>query len=341
MTIRPNITVIVTTYNHETYIGACIDSILSQTLSADRIIACLDKSDDQTERILRSYANDKIEIVAQESRVGPFWNTYSGLSRVAEGIVCFIDGDDVWASTQKLQIVLREFEANERLVLLSHDHIRVSNSLIPIGVTDLTHRAINRIKNLPLQQRMEEIWFAAMTKRFWFGSAYSVYLDRTDLSGFLNIVRQREECAVAYFDLVFGPYVALKSGKGSVAYIDGISFLYRLHNRGSGSSKTTADQILNIERLAATDRLAFHVLEASAAPKNVLDRYRSYRDEYNYLTCIYRGQICRGVKSLTGIRTLLMSEGRLAKEIVRIVTIAIFKPKGFLALRRLYQTLVS
>lgn len=95
----PKISVIIVTYNHEHYIGDCIDSILAQTLDPFEIIICDDHSTDKTWQIVKKYLNnypDRIKAFRQKKNVGGVENSQLGRRVYSGDYVSVIEGDDIW-----------------------------------------------------------------------------------------------------------------------------------------------------------------------------------------------------------------------------------------------------
>jgi len=91
--------VVVSCYNQEAYIEACLDSILGQNIDFDcEVIVSDDCSTDRTQQILRAYANrypGRLKLLLREKNVGAALN-YHGVHKMASGeIVYHFDGDDV------------------------------------------------------------------------------------------------------------------------------------------------------------------------------------------------------------------------------------------------------
>ena len=63
------ISVVLPTYNVESFIGECIDSILCQTVQADEILVIDDCSTDKTVSIVESFQNEKIILVKTQKIV--------------------------------------------------------------------------------------------------------------------------------------------------------------------------------------------------------------------------------------------------------------------------------
>ena len=108
------VSVCVITYNHEKYIGECLDSILNQKTSFKfNVFVSDDCSQDNTLKILRNYEslNENLSVV---SRCGKgkshFQNRPTGNMNFIENLqiangtyIAICDGDDVWTTSDKLQ----------------------------------------------------------------------------------------------------------------------------------------------------------------------------------------------------------------------------------------------
>ena len=93
---RPDISVIIPTYNVEKYIEECIDSLLAQTWHNFEILCVDDGSTDHTLELLRKYEQQdaRVRVIAMEhcGRAGVMRN--EGI-RLAQGEYClFLDSDD-------------------------------------------------------------------------------------------------------------------------------------------------------------------------------------------------------------------------------------------------------
>ena len=87
------ISVIITSYNYEQYIGAAIDSVLAQTRLPDEIIVIDDGSTDGSRAKIASYG-DRIRAIFQKNEGIPaIWNT--GYAHSGGDLVIFFDADDI------------------------------------------------------------------------------------------------------------------------------------------------------------------------------------------------------------------------------------------------------
>ena len=130
--VRPLVSVLCATFNHERYIGPCLDSILAQIASFPiEIIVHDDASTDGTAAIVRAYAEKHPNIIR------PILQTENQLSRMrpsrpimlehARGaFIAGCDGDDFWLDRQKLTKQVNFLLQNPSFVLSFHDAVHVS-----------------------------------------------------------------------------------------------------------------------------------------------------------------------------------------------------------------------
>lgn len=89
------LSIIIPSYNSESFISATLDSLISQNLDNCEVIVVNDGSTDNTETIVQKYAlqNDKMRLVNNQNQgVSVARNT--GLMQAKGEFVCFLDSDD-------------------------------------------------------------------------------------------------------------------------------------------------------------------------------------------------------------------------------------------------------
>lgn len=150
----PLVSVLVQTYNHENYIGDCLDSILNQkTDFAFEILLGEDFSSDKTREICREYAEKNPEkirlflhhpenkIIVNEVITGNF-NAFYNFYKVQGIYIAFCEGDDRWSDNLKLQKHINSFKTNPSFVMNFHSFITVDSerTLLPTYQMDLQPR---------------------------------------------------------------------------------------------------------------------------------------------------------------------------------------------------------
>ena len=94
--MAPAISVIVPVYNTEKYLSACLDSVLSQSMTDFEIIAVNDASTDDSPRILQEYAgrDPRIRIENHEKNKGLLAARLTGIRAARGKYIMFLDSDD-------------------------------------------------------------------------------------------------------------------------------------------------------------------------------------------------------------------------------------------------------
>ena len=135
--LKPNdnhcVTVYCLTYNHERYIEKCLDSLVAQKTSFKfKIIVHDDASTDKTTELVKVYYKkypDKIIPVIQENNQhSKGINVYDEYIKplITSEFVAICEGDDFWASNDKLQMQYDYMMANPDCSLCVHNTQRVN-----------------------------------------------------------------------------------------------------------------------------------------------------------------------------------------------------------------------
>lgn len=95
----PLISVVMTTYNHEKYIAEAIQSVLEQTYRNLELIVVNDGSTDDTEQIVKSFADERLVYLSQPNQ-GPSVAVNNGIRAARGEYIAFISGDDVCYPTR-------------------------------------------------------------------------------------------------------------------------------------------------------------------------------------------------------------------------------------------------
>jgi glycosyltransferase involved in cell wall biosynthesis len=94
----PLVSIITPTYNHEKFIGQCIDSVLKQTYPNWEMIIIDDGSLDNTSDIVAQYKDKRISFIKQNNigiwRLGETYNKALNISRGS--LIAVLEGDDFW-----------------------------------------------------------------------------------------------------------------------------------------------------------------------------------------------------------------------------------------------------
>src|SRR4051794_17310149 len=119
--MRPLVTALIDTYNHEKYIEQAIVSVLEQGLSAEEleIVVVDDGSTDGTASMVEKFA-PRVRLLRKKN--GGQASAFNVGSRESRGeIVALLDGDDWWAPG-KLKAVVEALERNPEVAAVSHGY---------------------------------------------------------------------------------------------------------------------------------------------------------------------------------------------------------------------------
>jgi len=128
----PLVSIITPTYNHEKFIGQCIESVIKQTFRDWEMIIVDDGSSDRTSEIIKQFSDPRIQYIRQE-HLGPFklGITYNKALALARGeFIAVLEGDDYWPS-YKLEKQIPYF--NNKDIILTYGkcpHVNKHNKII-------------------------------------------------------------------------------------------------------------------------------------------------------------------------------------------------------------------
>lgn len=117
--MKPRISVLIDTYNHERYIEEAVQSVVDQDLPASEfeILVVDDGSTDRTPEIVRKFA-PRVRLL-QKKNGGQASAFNAGIPELRGDLVALLDGDDVWLPG-KLARVAKEFGENPNCVMFYH-----------------------------------------------------------------------------------------------------------------------------------------------------------------------------------------------------------------------------
>src|SRR5690349_1470817 len=95
----PRISVVMATYQGETYLREMLESLAAQTRRPDELVVRDDASDDRTVAIVRDFAARapfSVQVLADGTRLGYAQNFVAATAASSGDLVLFADQDDVW-----------------------------------------------------------------------------------------------------------------------------------------------------------------------------------------------------------------------------------------------------
>jgi len=105
----PLVSVIIPTYNRALLLGRAIQSILNQTYQNFEIIIVDDCSNDDTEKVVKRFYDERVRYIRHKERKGAAAARNTGIKAARGEYVAFQDSDDEWLS-EKLEKQIRAFK---------------------------------------------------------------------------------------------------------------------------------------------------------------------------------------------------------------------------------------
>lgn len=115
----PLVTVIMTTYNHEKYVGEATESVLNQTFDDIELVIVNDGSSDNMEKVIKEFTDERIVYIYQENQ-GPSVAANNAILASRGKYIAIMSGDDL-SHPRRIEKQLSEYQKqNNKKVLFSH-----------------------------------------------------------------------------------------------------------------------------------------------------------------------------------------------------------------------------
>lgn len=113
----PLVSVIIPVHNRASQVCRAIDSVLAQTLDDFELIVVDDASTDQTEDVVRSVTDPRIQYLKHDTNQGAATARNTGVHASSGEYVSFLDSDDQWAP-RRLELAVDVFEQQKDIGLV-------------------------------------------------------------------------------------------------------------------------------------------------------------------------------------------------------------------------------
>jgi len=123
---KPQVTVIIPTYNRGWIIDEAIDSVLAQDYTEFELIVVDDGSSDNTSDVLDSYRN-VIKVLSQQNK-GVSAARNRGIAEASGKFIAFLDSDDLWLP-QKLSRQVEFFNTTPDALICQTEEVWIRNGL--------------------------------------------------------------------------------------------------------------------------------------------------------------------------------------------------------------------
>lgn len=144
-----DISIIVPVYNSYKYLNKCIDSLINQTKKEIEIIIINDGSTDDSEKIIKSYKDDRIKYYKNKNQgIGKTRNF--GIKKACGKFLMFIDSDDYIAldCCEKMYLNAKEEKSS---VVVSNFYKEIGNELIKIKISDFETTSLKENSDLVIK----------------------------------------------------------------------------------------------------------------------------------------------------------------------------------------------
>ena len=140
MNVEPKVTVLMPVYNEEKYLPESIESILSQTFKNFDFLIIDDGSTDNSEKIIRSYNDSRIQILLNGKNIGIVKTLNKGLKLSKGKYIVRMDADDV-SLPERLEKQITYMEENPETGVLGCNIRNVDKNLnfISENLRPITH----------------------------------------------------------------------------------------------------------------------------------------------------------------------------------------------------------
>lgn len=226
----PEVSVVITTYNHADFIEKCINTVLNQqTNFLFEVIICDDDSSDNTasivdrfasrfSNIIRLYKGNRANNISVAGQATGRYNAWVGISLAKGRYIAYMDGDDFWHDPTKLQRQYDFLEANSHYSMC----FTLGQYLLPDGQTIPCHR--------PSQKAFSSIEYLQLLSARNLSSSRFV---RTSITTSKIPIWFFEGFSDKYWDL-------WASCNGLIGWIDSDSTMYRIHKKGMWQGGSTS-----------------------------------------------------------------------------------------------------
>jgi glycosyltransferase involved in cell wall biosynthesis len=233
---QPLVTILVANYNYAPFLGAAIESVLTQSYQRLELIVCDDGSTDDSRDVISSYLHrdERMRAIYKENAgQASAWN--AGYAQSRGDVICFLDSDDLFAK-QKVELVVETFDRGD-CGFLQHQLTMIDRDGKEIG-------------KVPTFAKLEQGWLAKEVERRggrWLGQSSSALSLRRELGRYVfpipHTVRYADE-----FVYTLSPLVT------KVAALNVPLAQYRVHRRNFSNAGRRPD-LVKLERSLTATRI--------------------------------------------------------------------------------------
>jgi succinoglycan biosynthesis protein ExoO len=127
--MKPEVSIIIPTYNTEKYIAQALTSVFKQTHNNIEVILIDDASSDSTVKIATSFKDKRLKIIKNQQNRGVSYSRNRGIQQAQGNWIALLDSDDWYAPERlaKLLLIAQQRQAD----LIADDLWLVRDALLP------------------------------------------------------------------------------------------------------------------------------------------------------------------------------------------------------------------
>ncbi|BAY91940.1 MULTISPECIES: glycosyltransferase family 2 protein [unclassified Tolypothrix] len=114
--MNPRVSIIIPAYNTDNYIKQAIESALGQTESRIEVIVVDDASTDKTVEVVRTFTDQRLKLLVNESNKGPSYSRNRALKEAKGEWVALLDSDDWYAPNRLEKLLQVAYQKNADLI---------------------------------------------------------------------------------------------------------------------------------------------------------------------------------------------------------------------------------
>lgn len=289
--MKPQISIILPSYNYERYITKAIDSIISQTFTNWELIVIDDGSKDESVNLIKQYKDKRVILLTQKNS-GVSKTLNRGL-RISQGqYICLLDADDKFHK-EKLQDQINLLKSGYDIVTSKVEAINENGLTLPDDSFNQTWNSFN-----PSDIYGKEVISKFIEKNYLCKSSVMIRKSLFKKYGLFN------ESLITAYDLDLWLRF-LQSAK--IARHEKVLTYYRWHGE---NETTTNNPRIRIELLLVLDKFLEHQLKGSSEEqyKKYSNSLRSCIEGNNLLNAYITLQFIKSNNKLDDIYKLLSSK---------------------------------
>lgn len=328
----PAVSVVVTCYNLEAYIGPAVRSVLAQDYAGPvEVIVIDDASTDGSIAVLSGFHG--VHLVERTINGGVLLAMLDGIDRASHDLIFLLDGDDIWEA-DKLRRCVERFIHDPTLGFVTHSLTYVDGSGAAIDRPNRVEQGLSSIDRAAMSDYLRRS-IQTMRDDVWLGSAMAFRRSMIDVNGFAKIASQLPDPGHCYQDWPLAYWIAAQP-RVTLGYVPERLFRYRLHGANHSGDAGSAERAeRNFRRAANTIEAMVSIGEQMGVAEG-LDALRERVRANRYLADLYRERSLASIARYAGLLPFFRRSGVALKEAVRLAGVLSLGPDRFarLAARR-------